>query len=143
MHVARLATDERLVNLNLAGQLYAIVQLKAKANAMQHEPCGLLGDAHGAVNLPGRDAVLHRSNHPNNREPLVEANWRILKNRADFDGELLLVVLAFALPTALIGEVANILRSTGGAHDAIRPALRSEVVLAVVQIGEVYDRFLE
>jgi hypothetical protein len=45
MHIAGSATDETLIDLYLAGKFTAVLGLHSEANAMEHEPRGLLGDA--------------------------------------------------------------------------------------------------
>ncbi len=51
VHVARLAADERFVDFDFAAQLAAGLALHRQANAVKHEPRGLLGDPSGAVNF--------------------------------------------------------------------------------------------
>ena len=58
------------------------------ADAMQHEPRGLLRHADCAVNFVGTNAVFAVGNHPHSGEPLVQADRDILEDRADLDGEL-------------------------------------------------------
>src|SRR6266542_5022649 len=65
VHESRFAADERLVYFNLAPNLAAcLLVLHRKANALQHEPRGLLCDADAAVNFPRADAVLAVGDHP-------------------------------------------------------------------------------
>jgi hypothetical protein len=53
-------------------------------------------------------------------------------------------MLSVALPAALGSQISNVIRSAIGAfHNAIRPTKAPEELLAVVDIREVEDRFLE
>jgi len=58
-------------------------------NPMQHEPCGLLGNFQVAVQLPRANPILAVADHPDRDHPLVESKSGVLKDRADFERELL------------------------------------------------------
>src|SRR5690606_33750702 len=59
VHVAGLTADERLVQLDFAAEFpAAAVVLHGKADALEHEPCGLLCDADSTGDLVAADAVL-------------------------------------------------------------------------------------
>src|SRR4051812_37806879 len=52
--------------------------------------------------------------------------------------------MAATLPLVLLCEKRNLFASAGRAlHDAIRPAPRSNILAAVLRVGEVEDCFLE
>src|SRR5205823_5401564 len=54
VHVPRFSADESLINLNLAtgtAKFATLLVLKAKTNAMQHEPCRFLSYADGPCDL--------------------------------------------------------------------------------------------
>ena len=73
VHVASLTADEGLIRLNFAGELDGRILVHDLTDAVQHKPCGLLGDANAAVNLIARNAVLASSDHPDSHHPLIEA----------------------------------------------------------------------
>jgi hypothetical protein len=60
-----------------------------------------------------------------------------------FHAELGALVVLSALPTALVRQKDNVLRTARRTSHAIRPALRSKVVQAIVGIGEVDDCIFE
>lgn len=147
VHIARLAADESLVHFDFATgttQLDERAGLHRKANPVQHEPCGLLGDAKSAGHFVGTDSVFAIGNHPNSDKPLVQRQRRILKDSPDFDRELPFGVDALALPLALILEEHGVLAATSGAdHDAIWPAQLDHELEAVIGIREMDDCLLE
>ena len=55
---------------------------------MEHKPRGLLSDSERPVNLVGANPILAVHEHPESAKPLVERERAILKDSADFDGEL-------------------------------------------------------
>src|SRR5208283_3259983 len=63
VHVARLATDEGLIDFHFAAQLAALT-LHREPDAVKHEPCGFLSYTDGAMNLPRTNAILTVSDHP-------------------------------------------------------------------------------
>jgi hypothetical protein len=109
---------------------------------MQHEPCGLLGNAQIAGNLVTADAIFAVGEQPSCGKPLVQTDGRVLKNSSNLDRELALWMMLCTLPSApLCIELANAIGAASRANDAIRPATRSKVFNAVVQTGEVLDGF--
>jgi hypothetical protein len=59
VHVPRLATDVGFVHFNLTAQLSPGIRiLGSESRTLKHEPCSLLGNSNGPMNLPGGDAVL-------------------------------------------------------------------------------------
>lgn len=64
-------------------------------DALEHEPSGLLSDAETAPDFIAADAVLAVGQHPHRREPFVESNGRVFKDRTHFNRELLLAIQAF------------------------------------------------
>jgi hypothetical protein len=143
VHVASLATDKGFVALYFASQLAAgAFILHRKANSMEHEPSGLLGDAESPVKFPGADPITVAGNHPHRREPFVQAEWRILKYGPDLDGELGQRVTSSALPYPARGDVANVLGAAARTnHHAIRPTARRKVVDAMIGVRKVLNRF--
>ncbi len=146
VHEASSAADKSFVYLDfvtVAAHFDNRAVLHCKPDAVKHEPCGLLSDAKSAANLIGTDAVLAIGDHPNCDKPLVERNWRILKDSPHLAGELFAGVLRFAFPHAASRDEANVFASTSGALDAVRPAALNHEVEAVVRVSEVLDGFLE
>ena len=94
----RLAADVGLVDLDLAGDLVEAPGLHGEPDAVQHEPCRLLRDAERAAEFVGADPVLAVGDEPDGGEPLVEAERRVLEDRPDLDGVLLLAGLALPEP---------------------------------------------
>src|SRR2546430_4992551 len=60
MHIASFSADERFVNFYFiagAAQLTERTALHSKPNAMQHEPCALLGNTDCAMNFVTADSI--------------------------------------------------------------------------------------
>ena len=110
---------------------------------MQHEPCGLLSDLERPMNLPRRDAVLAVGNQPHSGQPFAERNRAVLKDRADFDGELAFGMTGLALPHAALCHIRHVRSSTSRARHSIRPSALYEVSDAIVEIAEIDDCGLE
>jgi hypothetical protein len=104
---------------------------------VEHEPRGFLGDADGAMDFVGANAVLVVGNHPNGSQPLIEANGAVLKDRTDLHGELASGVLGLALPNPTGGDKPDIRTSAGGAYNAVWPTQIDHEVKANIGIGEV------
>ncbi len=64
--------------------------MQSGADAMAHEPSGLLSDAKSPVDLVAGNAVLGVHNQPDSRKPLVQSKRGVFKNRAHLGRELLL-----------------------------------------------------
>lgn len=140
MHVPRLATDKGFVDFNFAPKLAAeSFVLHSKPDSVQHEPCGLLGNAECPVDLPGGNTVLAIGEEPNAWEPFVQAKWGILEDGPDFNGKLAFGMPVAALPAHLVFEEPDLCRSACRTNNAIRPALRHHVVQAILGISEVND----
>lgn len=146
VHVPRSAADEGFVHFNalpVAADFQERTGLHRKANAVEHEPSRLLGDAKSPRHFVRANPVLAVGDHPDRYQPLVQRKRRILKDSPDLDAELPVVVDALALPLALILEKARIRPSTGGTLDPMRPAQLGDQPDAIVGIREVDDGFLE
>ena len=109
--------------------------LHRKAESVEHEPRGLLSDAKVSCNLVGTDSVLAVNQHPHCDKPLVQSDWRILKDSPDLDRELVFCMASLALPPVLVGEEHHVLAPTSGTLDAIRPAQLNHVSEAVPRLG--------
>ena len=118
--------------------------LHSQPDSVQHEPCGFLCHAKGAVQFPRRNAVLVVDDHPDSGEPLLKRNRRVLKDRSDLGRELALRVNALALPAALVGEELGVCPTTSGTgHDSIRESQRDHVREAIIGVCEVLDCLLQ
>jgi hypothetical protein len=144
VHVTRLTADESFVRFDLARHLLAGLLLMRQPNPVEHEPCGLLADSQAAMNLPRRDTVLGVGNEPHCRQPLIQADGRILEDGSDLDGKLTARMMGSALPAEMLGEETHAGAAAGRAlQDAIRPALCRQILEAVFGAGEVNDGFLK
>jgi len=145
VHVARLAADESLINFDLSAQLGTEeIILHRKADAVEHEPCRLLGYFHVTRNLITGHAILAVSDHPSCGEPFVERDRGIFHHGSDLDGELALGVMRTALPNAPLSMELYLVRSASRAeHASIRPSPDRQIVDAVIWIREIYDCFLQ
>jgi hypothetical protein len=144
MHVPSLAADESLVHFDFSREASAgNVVLHGEADAVAHEPCGLLCNAEGPVKFPGAIPVLAVGNHPSGCEPFVQADRGVFEDGSDLDGELPLGMLRGTLPTEMLGLVVDLGAPTGRAYDTLRPTTRDEVVDAVLWISKVDDGLLK
>ena len=147
VHVASLAADEGLIRFNLrptlAAQLHQGTALHCETDAVEHEPCRLLSDAQSPSEFTGANAVLGGSNDPHSGKPLFKSEWRVLKDGAYLDAELLSGVLVLALPKTPSSNELHFLASAGGAGNPIRPALSRKGSKAVIGVCEVDDGFLK
>lgn len=138
-HVTRVATDEGFVNVCFAAK-QPVIRLKTKADALQHEPGGLLGYPQNTGNLVGANTVLAARKKPDRGKPLTKTERRIFKDSPDLDGELPLGMLDRALPYLPVSDVTRILATAGRAYyNTIWPAPRNQVSQAIIGIGEVDD----
>jgi hypothetical protein len=101
-----------------------------------------LCDSQSTVNLHTGNAVLTVDEEPEASHPLIEAERRILKNRSQFQTELLLALVTKPHAASLDERVLR-LAATRANNVAIRPAQLLCVFEAAVRIGEVNDRFLK
>jgi len=143
VHVAGLTANEGLVYFDVTGQFAASFALMRLSDPVEHEPRGLLTDSERPVKLPGRDTILGVGEEPHSREPFVQRERRVFKDGSGLDRELTFGVMATALPALMLRHETDTLTSTGRADNAFRPALRCEVVQAVVRIGVIDDGFLK
>jgi len=137
VHEAGKATDVGLVNLNVALKPVKGFGLHRQADTVEHEPRSLLGHAKGAAQLVAADSVLGIDQEPDRREPLLQADGRVLEDCPKLDAELLLAALA--LPDAAGLEEGLFLGATDRAGDAIRPTQASQEGEAYIGMGEVPD----
>jgi hypothetical protein len=88
MHVAGLAIDETRIYFDFSAQLVKRAALHSEANAVQHEPCGLLCHFQILCDLARTDTVLAIDNQPCGREPFIKGYWRVLENGPSLEREL-------------------------------------------------------
>src|SRR5581483_6248279 len=145
VHVLELPTDEGFINLDwpgLSANLSERAILQSKSQTLQHEPCGLLSNSQILCYFIGRNSVLAVHKQPERREPLVQWNRRILKDRPDLDGEL--ASAFFALPSLLgfqvVMLVSKAFRTDG---NAIRPTEIGNGVNTDILIREIADSLLK
>ncbi len=143
MHEASRAANESFVHFDFATHFTERLILQGEPDAMKHEPRRLLGNLESAANFIGANPVLAVGEHPSCREPLVEADGRILKDGAHLDRELPLGMVGGALPDTARGAERDALRATSRADNPFGPATRNKVAQAIVWIREVKNRFLE
>src|SRR5271157_2578380 len=144
VHIASLPADKGFVNLNLTAQFLERTILQSQPDAMEHEPCGLLSDVKGAVNLVRTDSVFVVDDHPKCGKPLVESERAVLENGSDLDGEFSPGMMGTALPSAAILVEFNASRTASRADDnPVRPALGNHFAQAVVGVRVKNDCFLK
>src|SRR6266446_2319685 len=105
---------------------------------MQHEPRGFLCHSDCAMNFPRANPVLTVHQHPQRREPFVESDRRVLKDRARLKRELPTLVMTRTLPAVILFRELHVVAATPRAsHFAVRPQATNEVVAAIRRISEV------
>ncbi len=146
MHIPRLAADEGFIHFDVASvpaDLHKRAGLHSKANPVEHEPSGFLGDTESAGHFVRTNSVLAVGYHPDRHKPFIQRQRRIFKDSPDLDAELPMVVDALALPLALIRQEAGVLPATNWASDPIGPTHLGDQAQAVIGIREVEDGLLE
>jgi hypothetical protein len=125
-------------------QFPAVLGLQREPQTREHEPRGLLGHPKGAPEFVAADAVLAVGDEPQGRKPLLERDWRVLKDGSDLQRELRLGVFGVALPAADARHVGDVLGAAmRTAHNTIGPADFADRLMAVLVIAEEQDRLLE
>src|SRR5271157_768257 len=146
VHVPGLATDKSFVGFNFAAKLASeVFILHSEPDAMQHEPCSLLGDLQIALNFPTTDSVFAIGDEPDCSQPLVKADGRIFADGSDLDGEFALEVMSRTCPSPTCSiECTHFFGTADWASDnPVRPALGGEIINAIIGIREVQDCFLQ
>lgn len=140
MFVLRLAADVGFIDFDrsaiTSAHLRKRTALHRFANAMEHEPCGLLSHSNSAMKFIARDAVLATANHPDSGHPLIEADRRILKNRPNLDGELLLAAVAEPEFPRFHKRV-GIRAATRACNLVVRPAEKLRILKSAFRVSEV------
>jgi hypothetical protein len=142
VHVAREPADERLVRFNLAFHLGPErTVLHRFADAVEHEPSGLLRHIQIARDFIAADPVLAIRQQPDSGKPLIQSERRVLEDGSNLDAELATVVTHAAFPSTLIGEKMNLFASTDRTlHDPVRPAQSGQEAKANIGVFEVANR---
>jgi hypothetical protein len=145
VHVSCFAADESFVDLDFARQLATILALLRESDPVKHEPRGFLGHVQRPCDLAGANAVLAIENEPHRRQPLVQTERRVFKDRSNLDGELPFRMSCAALPAQLILKETDFIGTAGRTHNAVLPLrpTSDKVVQAVLLIREIQDRFLQ
>jgi hypothetical protein len=117
------------------------------ADAVRHEPSGLVGYVKHAVQLMRTHAFLGRGHQMERQNPLVQRDVRALKQRADRHRELLAAVAAVERPSsiALAFKALHVGRAAVRAPRTIGPAQLFQMLAGVVfvvkdRIGQVGHR---
>ena len=136
VHEACRAADEGLVRFHRAGHLVDRSGMGGVANAVHHEPRGLLRDFEVLTDFVAANTVLAICHHPHSAEPFVQPYGGILEDRTDLDGELLFAVLA--LPNKPRGKVGSTLAVTSRTHGlTVGPLNSSNLVNAGLGVAVV------
>jgi hypothetical protein len=120
----------------------ADLAIHGQSDAMGHEPCSLVGDTQGAVNLMGADSLFGGTQQVNRQQPLGQANFAALKNSAYGHGELFTASHALHKAWTMGFALKRIRASYGAAmraYRAIRPAQLLQVFASFAVAGEVRD----
>lgn len=144
VHVPRLATYVRFVNLNLTAQFGKAAILHRQPDSLKHEPSGFLCDTQIAVKLVGTNTVLTTNQQPSRRKPLPKWNRRVLKDCSGLQRERRFRMVRIALPHTSLRKPRYVCRSAHRAlNSAIRPAEFGHEPTAVLEIREVQNRILQ
>jgi hypothetical protein len=141
VHEPSLAAKEGFVHFGLAVDHPGGFFLHGRSNPVEHEPRGFLSDADSSVDFVGADAIPIVGNHPDRGQPLIETDGAVLKDRPDFDRELLAGMLVLAFPNPPRGDEADFVAAAGGAGNPIGPPKLNHEIKANLGIGEVADGF--
>ena len=108
---------------------------------MKHEPCRFLSDTERPRYLATGNAIAGVDDHPEGCHPLIHTKRRILKDRSNFDGELLVATTAEP-ETARLNEVIAVGSATRADDFSIGPAELYGVLEGALRIGEINDGLL-
>jgi len=94
VHILGFASDVCFIGFDFAAQFFKRARLHGCADAMQYKPCSLLGNSKSAMYLKRANAIFSIGNHPNRREPLIQANWRPLEDSANLYRKFFFAIFA-------------------------------------------------
>src|SRR5450432_41698 len=111
------------------------------ADAVGHEPCGLVSDAEHAVNLVRTDGLLASAHEMHSEQPLIQCDLGIREYGSDDHGELLAAVFAlhqartacFAVELVVIAQDAAM-----WAYRTVRPAQSLKVFAGFVSVLKLW-----
>jgi hypothetical protein len=134
----------RFVDLDFARELIERAALSCKPETLKHEPSRLLGNLEILVKLVRTNPVFAINEKPCRRKPFLKRNRRVLKDGARLQRERGRRVIGVALPNAALRKPRDVGRSAYCTSNfAVRPAKLHHEAAAVLEIGEVEDRFLK
>lgn len=137
VHIAGLTADERLIDFDFASERVKTPVLHGKADAVQHEPRGFLGDAKPAMQFVGTDTVFCPNDHPSGGKPLLKADRGLFEDCASLEAERRAGMLRVALPYASLFQVGDVIGAATRAFDnAIRPAQFDHELSAMLEVRE-------
>src|ERR1035438_4309137 len=121
-------------------ELHEGLVLHCNANPMEHEPCTLLGHADILAQLVTRNSILAVDEQPSRREPLIEADGRILEHGPNFERELLLGMVAIAAIDVCLCQPSQLsCAAIRAAGSSIGPAHENHEATAVLGICKVLN----
>jgi len=112
------------------------------ADAMQHEPCGVLADADSLAEFVATDSILAVRQHPESHHPLVESKRRIFHDSSHLDSELLFADVAEP-QAASLNERVLCLSTAGAGHVPAGPAELDSRIKGTLRVAEVGDCTLQ
>jgi hypothetical protein len=139
VHEARESANHSLVGFYRAvpAEFLKTSALHGKPNPVHHKPCGFLGNTDGAMYFPRANAVLTVGDHPDGRKPFVQSKRRVFKDSPYFNAELTFRVASLALPDVPLRDETDLIGAAGRTNSTVRPAPFSQVIQAVIRIGEI------
>jgi hypothetical protein len=141
VHEAGLSADVGFVRFTGPAHLINGTVVHRQADALQHEPRGLLRNTNRAMQFIRANAVLAVSGEPHGREPLVQTDRRIFKDRSDLGGKLLLWMCRAAFPDLRVLKERHLVRTAARAGHTFRPANLLKELESVLWIAEIRDCF--
>jgi hypothetical protein len=144
VHIAGLRADECFIDFDFASEHVKTPVLHGKADAMEHEPSGLLGDAKAAMQFVGTDTVFCPNDEPRGGEPLLKTDRGILEDGSGLQREGRARMLRIALPDAGLFKIGDVIGAATRAFDnAIRPTQFDHELSAMLEVREPDHRVSE
>lgn len=137
MTVLILFTEVSLVHLINTLLLLERTHLERIADALRHEPCGLLGDADVARQLKAADALLVGGQDIDGNEPLLKRDGAVLEDSSLDGGELFAALGALESFVCALQFVYPVMLTEGAAHVAAPPDV-GEIVNACLLVREIF-----
>lgn len=141
MHEPGFTTNQRFVSFDSPGHTLKRPSLHHKANPMEHKPSSLLRHTEVSPDFVATNSVFATDQQPHCREPLCERDWRIFKDRSDFNRELPMIVVNATLPDTAGTNEKDFFASAPWANNPVRPTQGNHELQAGIFIGEVADSF--